>query len=96
MAARANLNAIFEPLTLIPIDKIQNRAKVVRLPDYNKDEETKTTRRLAIGFASLALFANSYVGRSVADDNGFWLNGPLPVPHATNSKSTNMMFLLIH
>ncbi|KAL0362774.1 UNVERIFIED_CONTAM: Photosynthetic NDH subunit of lumenal location 3, chloroplastic [Sesamum calycinum] len=42
------------------------------------------TRRLAIGLASIALFGNVGIGKSLAEDNGFWLTGPLPVPYANN------------
>ncbi|KAI3457003.1 hypothetical protein Pfo_013666 [Paulownia fortunei] len=93
MATTANLNGIFEALPVTPklrvVDKIRKRARVTCFLDKKKDEvqdsPVQATRRLAIGLASIALFGNASIGNSVAEDNGFWLTGPLPVPYANNS-----------
>lgn len=49
--------------------------------DEAHDHHLRLTRRLAIG---ITLLANA--GAASAQDNGLWIDGPLPVPHATNSK----------
>lgn len=55
-----------------------------RKRDEFEDNKVNTTRRLAIGLASIALFGNTSIGNSLAEDNGFWLTGPLPVPSVNN------------
>ncbi|MCD7463244.1 hypothetical protein HAX54_050202 [Datura stramonium] len=98
MANTTNLNLIFEALSLIPkihgVEKIQKKVNFLcqkneeiqeNLPSKTK---TTTTRRLVLGLASIALFANSRIGNSLAEDNnGFFITGPLPVP----SVSTNIV-----
>ncbi|CAN4097227.1 unnamed protein product [Withania somnifera] len=94
MANTTNLNIIFEALSLIPkihvVEKILKKGKSVNFL-CQKDQENlpaKTTRRLALGLATIALFANSRIGNSLAEDNnGFFITGPLPVP----SVSTNIV-----
>ncbi|KAK4344527.1 hypothetical protein RND71_034703 [Anisodus tanguticus] len=84
MANTTNLNCIFEALSLIPkihgVEKFQKKAKTVN----RKTEENlpaKTTRRLALGLATISLFANLGIENSLAEDNnGFFITGPLPVP----------------
>ncbi|OIS98739.1 PREDICTED: photosynthetic NDH subunit of lumenal location 3, chloroplastic [Nicotiana attenuata] len=95
MANTTNLNCIFEALSLIPklhgIEKIQKKTKPVSFLSKKTEEiqenlPTQTTRRLALGFASIALFANSGIGKSLAEENnGFFITGPLPVPSASNN-----------
>ncbi|XP_057766507.1 photosynthetic NDH subunit of lumenal location 3, chloroplastic [Salvia miltiorrhiza] len=46
--------------------------------------DLRATRRVAIGLASITLVANAATGASVAQDNGFWIEGPIPVPYANN------------
>ncbi|XP_011095313.1 photosynthetic NDH subunit of lumenal location 3, chloroplastic [Sesamum indicum] len=92
MATTANLNGIFEALPAIPrhrgIDKNPKKSRITCFLDKKKDEvqeiPAQATRRLAIGLASIALFGNISIGKSLAEDNGFWLTGPLPVPYANN------------
>lgn len=43
-----------------------------------------------IGLASIAVAATAATGNSVAEDNGFWIVGPIPVPKANNSKSNRV------
>ncbi|KAK4398469.1 Photosynthetic NDH subunit of lumenal location 3, chloroplastic [Sesamum angolense] len=87
MATTANLNGIFEALPAVPrhrgIDKNPKKGRITCFLDKKKDE-VQATRRLAIGLASIALFGNVGIGKSLAEDNGFWLTGPLPVPYANN------------
>ncbi|CAI9088514.1 OLC1v1022862C1 [Oldenlandia corymbosa var. corymbosa] len=96
MARAANLSGIFEALSVIPklqqVENIRNRSTSVNLLSKKKDENEEipfqATRRLAMGLTSLALFSTAVTGVSHADDNGYWLDGPLPVPTAKN-KITN-------
>ncbi|XP_024976936.1 photosynthetic NDH subunit of lumenal location 3, chloroplastic [Cynara cardunculus var. scolymus] len=92
MAPTANLNQIFTTFPAIPKlsgeGKLRSDAAPPRLAG-NKVEESqnqplKPTRRLALGLGSIGLFANSNVAVSLAEDNGFWLTGPIPIPRASN------------
>ncbi|KAI3673771.1 hypothetical protein L6452_39901 [Arctium lappa] len=92
MAPTANLNQIFSTFPAIPKlsgeGKLRPDAAPPRLTG-NKAEESqnpplKPTRRLALGLGSIGLFANSNVAVSLAEDNGFWLTGPIPIPRASN------------
>lgn len=92
MAPVSNLNAVSETLPAIP------KLLDLRIPRYgtkiigvicNKMDEfqrnpLQTTRRVALGSASIAFFGNLGIKTSLAEDNGFWLTGPIPVPSAEN------------
>ncbi|XP_049401250.1 photosynthetic NDH subunit of lumenal location 3, chloroplastic [Solanum stenotomum] len=87
MANTTNLNIIFEALSLIPkiqnIEKIQKKAKTIsqKKEEIQENSPPKTTRRLALSIGSIALFANSRIGNSLAEDNnGFFITGPLQDP----------------
>lgn len=45
-----------------------------------------TTRRATLSLGSIALVAINWNGVSSAEDNGFWIDGPLPIPPVYNSK----------
>ncbi|KAM7492663.1 hypothetical protein LguiA_035584 [Lonicera macranthoides] len=50
-----------------------------------QENSVKATRRTALGLASIALvLAHSSTYNSLADDNGYWLTTPIPVPSAYN------------
>lgn len=93
MARLANLNGVSETLPGIPklpsIRSTQTRARIVGFLGKKKDDSpehnVQTTRRLALGLASIALVGNTCNGVSLAEDNGFWITGPLPVPSVNNS-----------
>ncbi|KAG5578924.1 hypothetical protein H5410_049551 [Solanum commersonii] len=87
MANTTNLNIIFEALSLIPkihnIEKIQKKAKTIsqKKEEIQENSPPKTTRRLALSISSIALFASSRIGNSLAEDNnGFFITGPLQDP----------------
>ncbi|XP_008244339.1 PREDICTED: photosynthetic NDH subunit of lumenal location 3, chloroplastic [Prunus mume] len=92
MAHLANLNGVSETLPAIPrlpgIQWTQKRVSIVGFMGKKKDDLQEqplhTTRRLALGLASIALVGNSCNGVSLAEGNGFWIDGPLPVPSAEN------------
>ncbi|KAF3614263.1 Photosynthetic NDH subunit of lumenal location 3, chloroplastic [Capsicum annuum] len=94
MANTTNLNIIFEALSLIPkihfVEKIQKKSKRFNILSKKNQEveenlQIKTTRRLALSIGIIATFANSRIGDCLADDNnGFFINGPLPVPSVSN------------
>ncbi|KAK9268348.1 hypothetical protein L1049_000097 [Liquidambar formosana] len=92
MARLANLNGISETLPAIPklLDARKTRKKVKTIGCLGKKTEEfqehplQTTRRVAIGLASIALSGNSGIGISLAEDNGFWITGPIPVPSVYN------------
>lgn len=46
----------------------------------------QTTKRAAIGLASIILTGQFNHKISLAADNGFWYDEPLPAPTITNSK----------
>ncbi|GJR00403.1 tryptophan aminotransferase-related protein 3-like protein [Tanacetum coccineum] len=94
MAPTANLNQIFS--TFPVISKLSGDPKprpdvpAARLQgnkmDESQDNLIKPTRRVALGLGTIGLFANSNVAVSLADDNGFWLNGLIPIPRASNTR----------
>ncbi|XP_027170957.1 photosynthetic NDH subunit of lumenal location 3, chloroplastic [Coffea eugenioides] len=97
MARATNLSGIFEAFSIIPklheVENIRKKATDVNFLSKRTDElqedTLQTTRRLALGLASLAIFSTSRAaGISLAEDNGYWLTGPIPVPSAKN-KITN-------
>ncbi|MFS7940635.1 hypothetical protein Hanom_Chr05g00466741 [Helianthus anomalus] len=95
MAPTANLNQIFSTFPAIPKlsgDKLPRMDVAAANLARNKADESvdytlKPTRRLALGLGTIGLFANSNVAVSLAEDNGLWLTGPIPIPRATNSNS---------
>ncbi|KAI3820545.1 hypothetical protein L1987_08093 [Smallanthus sonchifolius] len=92
MAPTANLNQIFTTFPAIPKlsgDRLPRLDAAAAHLTGNKVEESqnhplKPTRRLALGLGTIGLFANSSVAVSLAEDNGFWLTGPIPIPRAVN------------
>ncbi|KAL2476218.1 Photosynthetic NDH subunit of lumenal location 3 [Abeliophyllum distichum] len=88
----ANFNGVFEALPAIPklcrVEKMPKKSTITCLLGKKKNEfqdnKVQTTRRLAIGLASISLFGNTRIGNSLAEDNGFWLTGPIPVPSVNN------------
>ncbi|XP_022848422.1 photosynthetic NDH subunit of lumenal location 3, chloroplastic-like [Olea europaea var. sylvestris] len=92
MAITAKFNGVFEAPPSIPklrrVEKTARKSTITCFFGKEKDEfednKVHTTRRLAIGLASIALFGNTSIRVSLAEDNGFWLTGPLPVPSVNN------------
>ncbi|EXB50943.1 Oxygen-evolving enhancer protein 3-1 [Morus notabilis] len=97
MARLANLNGISETLAgalrLPSLRRTQKRANIVGFQGKKKDDHSQsehnvqtTRRKLALGLASIALVGNTTCnGVSLAEDNGFWIDGPLPVPTVDNN-----------
>ncbi|KAG5255131.1 oxygen evolving enhancer family protein [Salix suchowensis] len=69
MAHLTNLNGVTETLPAMP--------KLI-------SKSFQTTRRLALGLASVALIGNSSAGVSLAEDNWWARDIPLPVPSVEN------------
>lgn len=97
MAPLTNLHGVSKTLT--PITCLQNahrtplrRGQVVGFHGSSNTQELSecsvhTTRRAAaIGLATLVLTGQFSDKISLAKDNGFWVEGPLPEPTVTNSK----------
>ncbi|KAF8092338.1 hypothetical protein N665_0417s0035 [Sinapis alba] len=90
MAHFVDLNTLTTSFTLPSITKLLERSKtggfVCRKTD-KVQEQQQLTRRMALGFAvSISLtgaFGESNV--SLAKDNGFWIDGPLPTPPIYNN-----------
>ncbi|XP_021665058.2 photosynthetic NDH subunit of lumenal location 3, chloroplastic-like [Hevea brasiliensis] len=97
--ALANLNGITETLPtitkLISKQKTPERTEVIGLlgkkqVNFEQGHPLQTTRRLALGLASIALVGNTGNGVSLAEDNGFWqLDFPLIVSPPVNNKIAN-------
>ena len=101
MSPTANLNQIFSTFPAIPKisgdGKPRPDAATPRFTGNNAEENqnhhpVKPTRRLALGLSSMGLFANSNIAAVLAEDNGFWLTGPIPIPRALNSKFLVSLF----
>lgn len=103
MAHLANLNGVSETLPAVPnlpkFQKFQKRAKLIGLLGHkaeNFQDQAQITRRVSLGLASLALIGStSSNGVSLAEDNGLWVTGPLPVPPVYNSKKAICQFFLL-
>ncbi|KAF3453537.1 hypothetical protein FNV43_RR03977 [Rhamnella rubrinervis] len=94
MARLANFNGVSETLPgiskLPSIRRTQKRVKVIgflgkKTDDDSQQQSLQTTRRLALGLASITLVGNTCDGVSLAENNGFWIDGPLPVPSVDNN-----------
>ncbi|CAN6560800.1 unnamed protein product [Malus baccata var. baccata] len=92
MARLANLNGVPETLPVLPrfpsVQTTRKKASFIcftgkKSNDF-QEQPLQTTRRIALGLASVALVGNPCNGVSLAEGNGFWLDGPLPVPSAQN------------
>ena len=98
MAQLANLHGASETLPSIfrlqgDLRRTRKRVTIIgflsKKTEQIQDQPFQATRRsAAIGLASIAIFGNSGIGTALAEDNGngWWLDGPLPVPTITNSK----------
>ncbi|XP_009358084.1 photosynthetic NDH subunit of lumenal location 3, chloroplastic-like [Pyrus x bretschneideri] len=92
MARLANLNGVSETLPVLPrfpsVQTTRKKASIIcftgKKSDDFQEQPLQTTRRIALGLASVALVGNFCNGVSLAEGNGFWLDGPLPVPSAQN------------
>ncbi|XAR67489.1 hypothetical protein NMG60_11002263 [Bertholletia excelsa] len=94
MAHWANLNGASETLPAIPklpgFHRTLKKSPALgfhgkRTPVLQDQPPLQTTRRIAIGLASIALVGNATTGSSLAEDNGLWLTGPIPVPPVYNN-----------
>lgn len=81
MAATPSLNTIFESITCKLRGVQTHRRSITCSLD---DKNGHATRRVVIGLTSIAVAATAAAGKSVAEDNGFWIVGPIPVPKANN------------
>ncbi|KAL8215750.1 hypothetical protein R6Q57_022587 [Mikania cordata] len=85
MAPTANLNQIFSTFPAIPKLSGDSTAQLTgNKADESRDHPLKPTRRVALGLGTIGLLANSNVAVSLAQDNGYWLTGPIPIPRAVN------------
>ncbi|KAJ6314112.1 hypothetical protein OIU78_017717 [Salix suchowensis] len=92
MAHLTNLNGVTETLPAMPklisVQKPGKRMKITGLlgkkPVNLEEKSFQTTRRLALGLASVALIGNSSAGVSLAEDNWWARDIPLPVPSVEN------------
>ncbi|XP_010247012.1 PREDICTED: photosynthetic NDH subunit of lumenal location 3, chloroplastic [Nelumbo nucifera] len=91
MACVANFNGACEVIPTRPKtfgDLSRRRTTVVGFACKNTEESQRlplqTTRRIAIGLPAIALSFPFSSGASLAEDNGFWLTGPIPVPPVFN------------
>ena len=94
MAHLANLNGISETLPAIPkLPSIQRTRKTSKIIGFHgkktenfEEQPLQTTRRMALGLASIALVGTSTNQASLAEDNGYWVTDLLTVPSVENSK----------
>ncbi|XP_060973172.1 photosynthetic NDH subunit of lumenal location 3, chloroplastic [Cannabis sativa] len=95
MARLANLNGVFETLLrirrLLSILSLQRAKKGVEIVAFlgkkkndSQEHTLLTTRRLALGLASIALVGKTCNAVSFAEDNDFWIDGRIPLPSVNN------------
>ncbi|XP_022716969.1 photosynthetic NDH subunit of lumenal location 3, chloroplastic-like isoform X2 [Durio zibethinus] len=93
MAHLANLNGITETLTAIlklpGIQRTRKTSKTIgflgKKTENFHEQPLQTTRRMALGLASIALVGTSSNSISHAEDNGYWITDLLPVPSVENN-----------
>ncbi|XVF04008.1 hypothetical protein REPUB_Repub05bG0043400 [Reevesia pubescens] len=93
MAHLANLNGISRTLPAIPklpsIQRTQKSSKIIgflgKKTENFQEQPLQTTRRVALGLASIALVGTSSNNISFAEDNGYWITDLLPVPSVENN-----------
>ncbi|GAB4849602.1 hypothetical protein Ancab_004397 [Ancistrocladus abbreviatus] len=94
MARLANLYGVAENLSPA-IPKIpdtptaRRRARIIQCvgkkSDESQEHQPRTTRRIAIGLTcSVAVLGQLSGVASLAEDNGLWITGPIPVPPVYN------------
>ncbi|XVE50514.1 hypothetical protein DITRI_Ditri01bG0168200 [Diplodiscus trichospermus] len=105
MAHLANLNGIRKTLPAIPklpsIQKTRKTSKIIgflgKKTKNFQEQPLQTTRRLALGLASIALVGTSSNNVSLAEDNGYWITDLLTVPsvenNITNEKTGSRSFV---
>jgi len=67
-----------------------------RTEEYQEPDSVQITRRMTLGFA-VSIGLTGILGEnnvSLAQDNGFWIDGPLPIPPIYNSKR-HFIFLIV-
>ncbi|XP_030507658.2 photosynthetic NDH subunit of lumenal location 3, chloroplastic [Cannabis sativa] len=94
MARLANLNGVFETLSRIQIrlaslERAKKGVEIVGFLGKKKDDceeqhSMQTTRRVALGLASIAVVGKTCNAVSFAEDNGFWIDGRIPLPSVNN------------
>ncbi|XP_030542812.1 photosynthetic NDH subunit of lumenal location 3, chloroplastic [Rhodamnia argentea] len=95
MERLANLNSLSKtlpsPVPTLPIRQATRKRSTVNehlgLTSDNLQEQRlalQASRRTALGFASVALIGSFGNRFALAEDNGYWLTGPIPVPPIYN------------
>ncbi|CBI20497.3 photosynthetic NDH subunit of lumenal location 3, chloroplastic [Vitis vinifera] len=93
MAHLANLHGASETLPSIfklrgDLRRTRKRVTIIgflcKKAEQIQEQSFQATRRSALGLSSIAILGNSGIGPALAEDNGYWLTGPLPVPTVDN------------
>ncbi|KAF4378040.1 hypothetical protein F8388_020676 [Cannabis sativa] len=95
MARLANLNGVFDTLlrirrllSLLSLQRAKKGVEIVAFLGKKKNDSQEhtllTTRRLALGLASIALVGKTCNAVSFAEDNAFWIDGRIPLPSVNN------------
>ncbi|KAF4395894.1 hypothetical protein G4B88_028064 [Cannabis sativa] len=95
MARLANLNGVFETLlrirrllSLLSLQRAKKGVEIVAFLGKKKNDSQEhtllTTRRLALGLASIALVGKTCNAVSFAEDSDFWIDGRIPLPSVNN------------
>ncbi|KAF8023867.1 hypothetical protein BT93_F1144 [Corymbia citriodora subsp. variegata] len=95
MEGLANLNGLLKtlpsPVPALPSRQAAQKRSTVNehlgLTSDNLQEQHLTlqaSRRTALGLTSVALIGSFGSGVALAEDNGYWLTGPIPVPPVYN------------
>ena len=105
MAHFLDLNTLTTSSILPSIPKLTERSKtgtfsVCRKADKVQEQGSvqELTRRMSLGFAVSIALTGTFSGNDVSlaqDNNGFWIDGPLPTPPIYNSKQSSLSKLLM-
>ncbi|KAF5206432.1 Photosynthetic ndh subunit of lumenal location 3 protein [Thalictrum thalictroides] len=55
-----------------------------QLPIKTSSSTLQASRRVFLGLAAIGVSLQSGIEKSLAEDNGYWLTGPLPIPPVLN------------
>lgn len=90
--------------TLLSTSKLRETRKIVKSSGFvcrktTTDDSVQLPRRMmTLGFAVSIALTGTFSGNDVSlaqDNNGFWIDGPLPTPPIYNSKQSSLSKLLM-
>ncbi|KAL5731008.1 hypothetical protein ACHQM5_003774 [Ranunculus cassubicifolius] len=83
MASLANLNSISQTQSLkLKSSKVETTSRKLTVETVH--DQKQPTRRVLLGLSAIALSLQSATKKTLAEDNGYWVTGLLPLPIVTS------------